>query len=80
MQYRASFIDNTCDDQLLPDVSCWTRSGEKLLSTSGNERQRKAGTGRNPLLSGKNEPSLNWEFFKEGKILKGKKPLSMPGK
>lgn len=80
MQYTASLIDNTCDNHLLPDVSCWTRSGEKLLSAFGNERQRKPSTGRNPLLSGKNESSLNWELFKEGKVLKGEKTLSMPGK
>lgn len=76
MQYTASLTDYTCDNHLLPDVSCWTRSGEKLLSTFGNERQRKPNTGRDPLLSGKNESSLNWELFKEGKILKGKKTPS----
>lgn len=73
MQYPASLIDNTCDNHLLPDASCWTWSGEKLLSTFGNETQKQPGTGRNPLLSGKYKSSLNWESFKEGKILREKK-------
>lgn len=76
MQYPASLIDNTCDNHLLPDASCWTWSGEKLLSTFGNKTQRKPGTGRNPLLNMKSISSLNWESFKERKILGEKKQPS----
>ena len=59
MQYPESLIEDTCDNHLPPDASCWTWSGEKLLSTFGNKTQRKPDTGRNPLLSGKKEDSLN---------------------